>query len=112
MARVLAPRNQRRVLTGFIVFLLILFVVLKTEFLATSASRIWRSLTGQDIALASPADLAWIGFSFVAFRLIHTLRDRQTGILTGAVFARICELRHLLSFVHGWTYRPGRALYN
>jgi D-alanyl-lipoteichoic acid acyltransferase DltB (MBOAT superfamily) len=81
MARVLAPRNQRRVLTGIILFLIILFVVLKTEFLAAGASPVWRSFTGQDIALASPADLAWIGFSFVAFRLIHTLRDRQTGIL-------------------------------
>jgi alginate O-acetyltransferase complex protein AlgI len=42
---------------------------------------LWRSATGQDVSLANPADLSWLGFSYLAFRLIHTLRDRQAGIL-------------------------------
>ncbi len=86
-------RRQRALLTGLIVFIVALFVILKTESLATEASRFWRSLTGQDTTLASPVDLAWLGFSFVAFRLIHTLRDRQTGILP------VLSLREYVTYV-------------
>lgn len=65
----------------FILFMILLFVALKTEPFAVEISRLWRSAAGQDTALASMADLNWIGFSYLAFRLIHTLRDRQTGLL-------------------------------
>ena len=74
-------RRQRQILTGLIVLVVVLFVILKTESLSAWGSGWWRALTGQDTSLASPIDLAWLGFSFVAFRLIHTLRDRQTGML-------------------------------
>lgn len=67
--------------TLLISLIILLFVVFKTEPLATAAARLWRTLSEQDITLAAPLDLAWVGFSYVAFRLIHVLRDRQTGIL-------------------------------
>jgi alginate O-acetyltransferase complex protein AlgI len=73
--------NQRRVLSAAIVIIVLLFVVLKTEHLATALATLWRRSTGQDPLLAGTGDLAWLGFSYVAFRLIHTLRDRQNGIL-------------------------------
>ena len=76
-----AGKRHRQVLTGLLLLMVALFVILKTEALASGASRLWRGLTGQDTGLASPIDLAWLGFSFVAFRLIHTIRDRQSGIL-------------------------------
>ena len=81
LARLLRERDRRRVLTMGILIVAGLFVVLKTEPLAVILSRLWRSLTGQDTSLAGVADLNWLGFSYLAFRLIHTLRDRQTGIL-------------------------------
>jgi alginate O-acetyltransferase complex protein AlgI len=98
LARLLGPQlavpaRQRRILTAAIVLLLILFVILKTEAPATAVSRLWRGQTGQDTSLAGPIDLAWLGFSFVAFRLIHTLRDRQSGILPAL------SLREYLSYV-------------
>jgi alginate O-acetyltransferase complex protein AlgI len=31
--------------------------------------------------LAAAPDIGWLGFSYIAFRLMHTLRDRATGIL-------------------------------
>ena len=65
---------------GFVT-ILVLFVVLKTELLATAVSAGWRGLTGQDVTLAAVIDLNWLGFSYVAFRLLHTVRDRQTGLL-------------------------------
>ncbi len=81
MTRLLRHGNQRYVLTGVIFMLIGIFVLLKTEALAVEISRTWRSLTGQDTAIANSADLNWLGFSYVAFRLLHTLRDRQAGIL-------------------------------
>jgi alginate O-acetyltransferase complex protein AlgI len=70
-----------RALLVVAVALITLFVATKTTPLLTAISATWRALTGRDPALAAPNDLAWIGFSYAAFRILHTLRDRQTGIL-------------------------------
>ena len=77
----------KAVLTAAFVFLILLFVVLKVPALAEGASRILRGLNGQSTALASPLDLRWLGFSYIAFRLLHTLRDRQTGRLPAVSLA-------------------------
>ncbi len=58
-----------------------LFVTLKTNVLAHAASAGLRLLNGQPANLALASDLSWLGFSYIAFRLLHTLRDRQTGRL-------------------------------
>jgi alginate O-acetyltransferase complex protein AlgI len=84
---------SRKLLSIAIIFVVLLFVVLKTEALSSGLSTIWRGFTGQDSSLASPIDLRWLGFSFVAFRLLHTLRDRQTGILPAL------SLREYVSYV-------------
>lgn len=73
--------------------LLTLFLLLKTAPLATAAAHLWRTLTGENTTLASPNDLNWLGFSYVAFRLLHTLRDRQTGLLPAL------SLREFASYV-------------
>jgi alginate O-acetyltransferase complex protein AlgI len=91
--RLVRNRNRRRTLTGCILFIIAIFAVLNTESLATQLSRLWRTLTGQDPAVASLVDLSWLGFSYVAFRLIHTLRDRQTGILP------VLSLREYVTYV-------------
>ncbi|MEO8397030.1 MAG: MBOAT family O-acyltransferase [Chloroflexota bacterium] len=75
------PRVQKRTLTVLMGIILVLFVLLKSAPLATEVSRFWRGQTGQDTTLATFVDLNWLGFSYVAFRLIHTLRDRQSGLL-------------------------------
>ena len=75
------PRVKKRTLTIMTLIILVLFVLLKSAPLATEVSRFWRGQTGQDTTLATFVDLNWLGFSYVAFRLIHTLRDRQTGLL-------------------------------
>jgi alginate O-acetyltransferase complex protein AlgI len=73
--------DRRRIVTLGGLFIIGLFIVLKAEPLAQAISRMWRGATGQDTALASVIDLNWLGFSYVAFRWLHTLRDRQTGQL-------------------------------
>ncbi|MFN8531643.1 MAG: hypothetical protein U0670_23815 [Anaerolineae bacterium] len=64
-----------------IAVIVILLAVLKTQPLTAALASLLRTQTGQDPALAKASDLGWLGFSYVAFRLIHTLRDRQMGIL-------------------------------
>lgn len=61
--------------------LLALFIVLKTDVLAQWASVGLRGLTGQSAASALATDIRWLGFSYIAFRLLHVLRDKQTGRL-------------------------------
>ncbi len=73
--------SYRHLLTGAMLFLVVLFVILKWASSATAVAAIWRSVTGEQVALAQPNDFTWLGFSYVAFRLIHTLRDRQIGLL-------------------------------
>lgn len=60
---------------------LAILVVLKAEPLAQGAAAFFRRLGGQDPALASAFDFGWLGFSYIAFRLVHALRDRIAGRL-------------------------------
>lgn len=93
LALLLRRLPQRAVLSGAIVAIVALFVALKWPPATTALAAAWRNWTGQDVTLAAPTDLAWLGFSYVAFRLIHTLRDRQTGLLPDL------SLRAYLSYV-------------
>ena len=77
----LRRQGQRLVLLAGVVLLLGIFLGLKAPGLTTALARVWRHWTGQHPELASANDLRWLGFSYVSFRLIHTLRDRQTGLL-------------------------------
>jgi D-alanyl-lipoteichoic acid acyltransferase DltB (MBOAT superfamily) len=73
--------GRRWMVTPFIVVITLLLVVLKTESFSEAASRFLRGWQGQPTTLASATELQWLGFSYVAFRLIHTLRDGQSGKL-------------------------------
>ena len=73
--------EQRFFVTGTIFAILALFLVQKPGALAQAASAGLRSLSGQSPELASAADLPWIGFSYLAFRWLHVLRDHQAGKL-------------------------------
>ncbi len=74
-------KTPAALLTGLVVLLIVLLVALKLPALAQLASGWLRALVGQSAELATANDLRWLGFSYVAFRLIHTLRDRQNGRL-------------------------------
>ena len=74
-------RAGRRLWGLAVVVILALLVVLKTPALGLAASAGLRAAGGLDPTLASALDLRWLGFSYVAFRLIHVLRDRASGRL-------------------------------
>ncbi len=65
------------------IVILVIFIILKSESLAKLASMGLRSINGQSAELASGFDIRWLGFSYVAFRILHTLRDRLSGRLPG-----------------------------
>jgi alginate O-acetyltransferase complex protein AlgI len=86
-------RAWRLAQTLLILVIIAIFILIKSEPLATGLSTLLRGWNGQDVSLASPLDLSWLGFSYVAFRLIHTLRDQQTGQLPALT------LREYLTYV-------------
>ena len=65
---------------GFLL-LLLFFLILKTPALSLLASKAWRAFMHQNISLATAKDIHWLGYSYLAFRLLHTIRDRQSGRL-------------------------------
>jgi len=68
-------------LASGIVLLIGIFTILKVPSLATAVSGVIRYALGRSSANAAATDLRWLGFSYIAFRLLHTIRDRQTGRL-------------------------------
>lgn len=79
LARFTGP--GKAVLTITFIFIIILFVVLKFPPLTVLVSIWLRTLNHQSPTLALAQDLRWLGFSYIAFRLLHTIRDRQSGRL-------------------------------
>lgn len=75
-----ADRNRLPLLV-MIGLLVVLLVVLKTPALAVGAADALGSLVPAENGQIAGVPLTWIGFSYLAFRLIHLLRDRLTGRL-------------------------------
>ena len=69
------------ILSSVIILLIVILGILKTPMLSLQSSIFIRTLTNRSVETASFTDLRWLGFSYIAFRLIHVLRDRQAGRL-------------------------------
>lgn len=65
------------VLSAVIVFLVLVLVILKTPALSLQTSIFLRALMSRSVENAASTDLRWLGFSYIAFRLIHVLRDKS-----------------------------------
>ena len=74
-------RNNAWILSIATILLLSILFILKSPALALQTSIFFRTLTNRPIENASALDLRWLGFSYIAFRLIHVLRDKQLGRL-------------------------------
>lgn len=85
VGRFTLPGRRARLLA--FLSILALFAVLKVPFLSLQASLFLRTLTAQSSATASALDLRWLGFSYLAFRMLHTFRDRQSGRLPAVSLA-------------------------
>ncbi|NTV35648.1 MAG: MBOAT family protein [Anaerolineaceae bacterium] len=89
----LLRRAGRAALWALFALLIVFFVILKNPALTVLLSRGVRLLSSQPTDLATVLDIRWLGFSYVAFRLIHTVRDRQAGRLPDV------NLREYLTYV-------------
>lgn len=69
------------VLTAGMLWLIALLVILKLPQLNSLVSGWLNRLAGGTATTARGLNIHWLGFSYIAFRLIHTLRDRQSGRL-------------------------------
>ena len=74
-------KTGKLLLSAASISIILIFVILKVPALSEWVSQVLRGWNGQSTLLASPLDLRWLGFSYIAFRLLHTLRDRQSGRL-------------------------------
>jgi alginate O-acetyltransferase complex protein AlgI len=74
-------QRQSWTIAAAILLLIILLVILKTPALSLQTSTFIRTLTNRPVENTLASDLRWLGFSYIAFRLIHVLRDKQLGRL-------------------------------
>jgi len=70
-------KRKEKYLTFFLVLIMIIFIVLKQPQISYLASKGWRALFQQNTELASNVDIRWIGYSYIAFRMIHVIREYQ-----------------------------------
>ncbi|HSL44910.1 MAG TPA: MBOAT family O-acyltransferase [Anaerolineales bacterium] len=77
----LVSRRSVWAINGIIILLIAILIVLKTPSLSLQTSIFFRTLSNRSVENASFTDLRWLGFSYIAFRLIHALRDNQMGRL-------------------------------
>ena len=70
-------RQSAWVISITVIFLVLILIVLKTPELSLQTSVLFRTLANRAVENASSTDLRWLGFSYIAFRLIHVLRDKS-----------------------------------
>jgi alginate O-acetyltransferase complex protein AlgI len=61
--------------------LLATFVFIKAPWLSERLLAFVGDLRGQTLDASVKFNIAWLGYSYIAFRLLHTIRDRQSGVL-------------------------------
>ena len=69
-----------------LIAIILIFIFLKTPRLTNLALTFLASTQGQKPNVADVA-FDWLGFSYLAFRLMHTIRDRQSGRLPAVTLA-------------------------
>lgn len=80
LAAGLLSRMHRPILLWVALFIILtIFVIIKTPKLTVAASSFLRGWAGQPTKRALAFDIRWLGFSYIAFRIIHTVRDSQSG---------------------------------
>ena len=73
----LLSRRTAWILSILAVLLVSILVILKSPELSLQTSIFFRTLADRPTETASAFDLRWLGFSYISFRLIHVLRDKQ-----------------------------------
>lgn len=73
-------KNNRLLLVMLFAVIILIFVFLKSPPLMETGLLYLSNAVGKDTSQPL-ASLSWLGFSYLAFRILHTIRDRQSGRL-------------------------------
>ena len=79
-------RANRVWLIAALIGIILIFIFLKAPALSRNLSVLLGRASGEPSPKITTA-LSWLGFSYVAFRLMHTIRDRQSGRLPSVTLA-------------------------
>lgn len=71
--------------------LLHIFVFLKSPWMFDQAVSLVSNLIGHSVESPIRFNFTWLGYSYIAFRLLHTIRDRQTGVLPAVGLAEYVD---------------------
>ena len=75
-------KTQSRLLLGVAALgILAIFIFLKSPGLSERLLTFIGDWRGRTLDDSAAFNIAWLGYSYIAFRLLHTLRDRQSGVL-------------------------------
>ncbi|MDO9545367.1 MAG: MBOAT family O-acyltransferase [Pelolinea sp.] len=77
LSLVYSAKNQNMILWGIVSLILIIFILIKNEFLAYKVSFYLRKMNDQSTNLAASKEIVWIGYSYISFRIIHTLIESK-----------------------------------
>jgi len=69
--------NKIIFLWGIAGILLLIFIILKNNLLSYKLSSFLRQINKQSINLALPDEIVWVGYSYIAFRMMHTLIESK-----------------------------------
>jgi alginate O-acetyltransferase complex protein AlgI len=76
-----------------LVTLILLLVILKSPELSLWLAWTLRLANGQSVETVSSFDIRWLGISYIIFRILHTLRERQSGELP------VVSLREYVTYI-------------
>ena len=65
---------------GMFGILVLIFVILKNDLLSFKLSTFLRQINKQLTNLASSDEISWVGYSYVAFRILHALIESKKGM--------------------------------
>ena len=87
---------------GIASLLLIIFTILKNEFLSHKLSIYLRYINKQSVNLAFANEIAWIGFSYFAFRMLHGLiESKKRGSVSISLKTYLGYLLYFPAFLAG-----------
>lgn len=99
----LIKNDNRLLLVVTALGLLTIFIFLKSPWISERMLNLFANLRGDPSETTIPSSIAWLGYSYVAFRLLHTIRDRQSGILPAVGLA---EYLNYVIFYPAFTAGP------
>jgi len=95
-------KNKKTFIWGIAGLLLIIFIILKNEFLSYKLSVFFRYINKQSLNLAFANEIVWVGFSYFAFRMMHALfESKKRGGVSISLKTYLSYLFYFPAFLAG-----------